>query len=223
MATKPRDPSAVGKPSHPGGLASACPGRLLVAPAPVLRKSLEASNFTGAQRGGWSHGGARGGAGTGPTPVIVQMASLSTARLPSPSSPPRGAAEGQASPAKSGHSHGHEDSARTSAGATRVRSATRPPRLSLSRSLSLGAPVDLLVWLPSASGPPGSGSSLCRGPVVGQTGLVEGPTGWGVRLRTGLSPLRTQRLPVGRQGTAQISSTQVRSTIVTMLVYQKRI
>lgn len=156
MATKPRDPSAVGKPSHPGGLASACPGRLLVAPAPVFRKSLEASNFTGAQRGGWSHGGAAGGAGTGPTPVIVQMASLSTARPPSPSSLLRGAAEGQVSPAKSGHSHGHEDSARTSAGATRVRSTARPPRLSLSCSLAGGPcrPVSLasLCLWPSRQG-----------------------------------------------------------------------
>lgn len=55
MATKPRDPLAVGKPSHPGGLASTCPGRLLVASTPVLRKALEASNFSGPQRGGWSH------------------------------------------------------------------------------------------------------------------------------------------------------------------------
>ena len=70
-ASKPRDPSAVGKLSHPGGLARACPGRLVVAPAPVLRKALEASNFSGPRRGGWSHGGAGAGAGTGPTPVIV--------------------------------------------------------------------------------------------------------------------------------------------------------
>ena len=87
--------------------------------------------------------GAGGGAGTGPTPVIVQMASLSTARPLSPSSPPREAAEGQANPAKSGHSHGHEDGAHTSGQShfTPVSGTTRPPRLSFSLSLSLWASV----------------------------------------------------------------------------------
>ena len=91
--------------------------------------------------------------GLGPDPPrsSFKWASLSIARPPSLSSPPREAAECQANPAKSGHSHDHIDSARTS-GPEPPRLAAQPgrPGSPLTFSLAAGlcpprsAPVNLL-------------------------------------------------------------------------------
>lgn len=231
MATKPRDPSAVGMPSHPWGLASTCPGRLLVASTPVLRKALEASNFSGPQRGGWSHGRVGGGAGTGHTPVIVQMASLSIARAPSPSSPPREAAEGQANPAKSGHSHGHEDGPTHQAGATPLRSAAQPslpgsPSHFLSHCGPLSSspgpcrPVDLtslclLVCLSLSLALQAEGAACAEAMCGSDIGRPErrqawwrGPMGWGVRSGIG-RPERGQAWWRGAQGVGREARSRV--------------